>query len=669
MAKEKSTPKDKQANPLVGRQAKPTTLDSTTTLDIDTKKILPDNIIEAGLSHVLDISALENFTSISNSRDQIYQLIDIMAQDSSVASILRTYAEDVCDVADNGHVIWCEATDPNISKYINYILNVMNADKNIYSWAYSLLKYGDVYLRLFRESDYEDDLFKSDKIDKAYKAKNVLNEDLNRVITEVEKLQEAKELEEAVNLNLHTGTDSYSYYVEMVDDPATMFELTKFGKTYGYIQVPNQASNLDHLGTFDGLTNSVFNFRLKSADVDVYQADDFVHACLEDNYTRFPETVELFIRDTADTKTKAPSYSVRRGKSLLYDSYKIWREKALLENSALLNRITRSSVVRKVGVEVGDMPKEQVQQILRRVKEMMEQKSSIDVGNSMSEYNNPGPMENNIYFATHGGQGQITVEAVGGDIEVKNLADLDWWNNKFYSSYGIPKQYFGWTDDGAGFNGGTSLTILSSVYAKGVKRVQNALIQALTDAINLFLLDKGFKSYLNNFTLKMKAPLTQEEIDYRADLSNKINAISSLQGLFTDIEDKPRRLRILKTLLASLNYGDEIYAEIDAEISAIEEAIKKTEEEEAAAGAEGAENGEIGDIPDDTVEDIPEDTSAEDIDLGTLADLESWKPTEGTSRLLEDSDNVLEAPVEILQEGDLPSPTELDSEKDFTENN
>jgi hypothetical protein len=167
----------------------------------------------------------------------------------------------------------------------------------------------------------------------------------------------------------------------------------------------------------------------------------------------------------------------------------------------------------------------------------------------------------------------------------------------------------------------------------------------------------------------MKAPLTQEEIDYRADLSNKINAISSLQGLFTDIEDKPRRLRILKTLLASLNYGDEIYAEIDAEISAIEEAIKKTEEEEAAAGVEGAENGEIGDVPDDAVEDIPEDTSAEDIDLGTLADLESWKPTEGTSRLLEDSDNILEAPVEILQEGDLPSPTELDSEKDFTENN
>ena len=47
-----------------------------------------------------------------------------------------------------------------ISKFVNYLLNVMNVDKNIYGWVYSLLKYGDLYLRLFRESDYEDIFFK-----------------------------------------------------------------------------------------------------------------------------------------------------------------------------------------------------------------------------------------------------------------------------------------------------------------------------------------------------------------------------------------------------------------------------------------------------------------------------------------------------------------------------
>lgn len=633
---------------LVGRQAQATTLDSTTTLDIDTTKVLPDNIIEAGLSHKLDMAALENFTSISNSRDQVYQLIDTMAQDSSVAAILRTYAEDVCEPADNGHVIWCEANDPNISKFINYILNVMNADKNLYSWTYSLLKYGDVYLRLYRESDYKDELFKPEIVNKTYSARNVLNEEF---IPDSEK----EKLEEGVKLCLHEDNDSYSYYVELVDDPGTMFELNKFGKTYGYIEVPNEPTGMDATTAFSGTSmTGTYNFRMKSADVNVYQADDFVHACLEDNFTRFPETVELFMTD--DENSAKHSYSVRRGKSLLYDSYKIWREKALLENAALLNRITRSSIVRKVGVEVGDMPKEQVQQVLRRVKDMMEQKASLNVGTSMTEYNNPGPIENNIYFATHGGQGNITVEAVGGDVEVKNLADLDWWNNKFYSSYGIPKQYFGWTDDGAGFNGGTSLSILSSVYAKGVKRVQNAMIQALTDAINLFLLNKGLKSYLNNFTLKMKAPVTQEEIDYRADLSNKITAISSMQGLFTDIEDKPRRLRILKALLASLNYGDAINTEIDAEIKAIEEAAA----EEAANAEEGAEGVEDAGTEDTSVE----EESSGDEDLGSLETLEAFNTGSGDP-LLEDQQNF----GNTLVEGeDLPSPSELDTDTDFSEN-
>lgn len=653
MAEENKLIKPEQASSsLIGSQTQPVTLDNTTALDIDTKKVLADNIIEAGLTGGLNVSAIENFTSISNSRDQIYQMIDSMAQDSSVSAILRTYAEDVCEPADNGHIIWCESDDPKVSKFVNYLLNKMNADKNIFGWAYSLVKYGDVYLRLFRESDYEDELFNAKKIEQAYSARNVLNEALNLDFDQPE-----EELTEAVKLNIHAAHDHYSHYIEAIADPGTMFELTKFGRVYGYIETPNENSQLDTISAFAGTAASgTYNFRMKSTDVNVYQADDFVHACLEDDFTRFPEVVELFV--DKDGK-KSQSYSVRRGKSMLYDAYKVWREKALLESSALLNRVTRSSIVRKVGVEVGDMPKEQVKQTLHRVKEMLEQKSALRVGNSMTEYNNPGPMENNIYFATHGGQGNITIEAVGGDVEVKSLADLDWWNNKFYAAFGVPKQFFGHTDDAAGFNGGTSLSIISSIYAKGVKRVQNALIQAITDAVSLFLLDKGLKSYLNNFTLKMKAPLTQEEIDYRSDLSNKVNAISSIQGLFTDIEDKARRLRILKALLGGLNYGDAIFTEIDAEIKAIEEAEAKAAEE---AELEAENNQEA-----EPAEAVGE--SEEDIDLGTLADLESFN-TNGGNELLTEEQEILNADaLMILTEDDLPSPAELDAEKDFSENN
>ena len=650
-----NTQSKKVKNPLVGSQAQPTTLDNTTKIDIDVTKALIDDIIEAGINGGLDTSAIENFTSLSNSREQIYQVIDSMAADSSVASVIKIIAEEATEMNDQGHIIWCESQNPKISLFVNYLLNVMNADKNIYGWVYNLIKYGDVYLRLYRESDYEDKLFKKDNIDNTLAARTTLNESANKSLNE----STDNSLDEAVNLNVHKASDKYSHYVEMINDPGTLYELVKFGRTYGYIETPNEETKVDFLSSTFGANNSntIGNFRMKSADVNIYQADDFVHACLEDNFTRFPEKVELFVTDEDyKNNTNSQAYTVRRGKSMLIDAYKIWREKSLLENSILLNRITKSSIVRNIQVEVGDMPKTQVQATLRRVKELFEQKSALNVGEAMSEYNNTGPIENNIFTATHNGQGAITINSIGGDIDVKNLADLDAWIVKFYAAFGIPKAYLGYTDDGAGFNGGTSLAIISSVFAKGVKRVQNAIIQALTDAINLFLIDKGCKAYLNNFVLKMKAPITQEEIDYRSDLTNRISAISNMQSLFSDIEDKARRLEILKELIATLDYGDGIIQIIQEEINALE----------AAAREEELEDSETNDVEiDNPVEEL-DDSNV----LGNSSEIamEAIEEESGLIRLTEDQDIFTES--EFLEESDLlPSPQDLDENKDFTKNN
>ena len=286
---------------------------------------------------------------------------------------------------------------------------------------------------------------------------------------------------------------------------------------------------------------------------------------------------------------------------------------------------------------------------------MFEQRSAYNTDRSFSEYNNPGAVENFIYYATHNGQGSITVESVGGDFDPKQLTDLDWWNNKFYSSFGIPKQYFGWTDDGAGFNGGTSLTILSSVYAKGVKRVQNCILQAVTDMINLFLLDRGCKAYLNNFVLKMRVPVTQEEVSYRENFTNKISAISNVNSLFSDVENKARRLGILKSLVSSLELGGDIIDEIQKEIDAAEEeAVKAALAEENEADLSGVEDSK----PDGDL-----DVSGLSLDAMPDSELaaEGFAPNEGSLLLTEDQ-NLFEA-------DDLPSPEEANSDIDFTQNN
>ena len=93
----------------------------------------------------------------------------------------------------------------------------------------------------------------------------------------------------------------------------------------------------------------------------------------------------------------------------------------------LLNRITKSSIIRLINVEVGDMPKPEVESLLRRVKNMIEQKIALNKNNGeVRSYNSPGPMENIVYFPTKNGKGAITLNNLGGDVNIKDIADIDY---------------------------------------------------------------------------------------------------------------------------------------------------------------------------------------------------------------------------------------------------
>ena len=591
-------------------------------IGIDTQEVLFDNIVNAGISSQLDISALESFSNVSQSRDQLYSMLDTMSQDSIVSAVLETYAEDATEYNDNGRIVWAESSDGDVAKYITFLLDTIGVDKHIYKWVYSLCKYGDLYLKLFRESESEDLLFKDDKKDKS------LNED--------------------VNIKAYSKNDKYTHYIEMVPNPAEIFELTKFGKTYGYIKAPTRVPTQ----TQDNLQNIYFKYQFNKSDIDVYNATEFTHASLEDNSSRTPEEVNIFLDKNNDDKHL--SYTVRRGQSLLYNVFKIWRELNLLESSVLLNRITKSSIVRVINVEVGDMPKEAVGPHLVGIKQLIEQKSAINEGNGLNEYTNPGPIENNVYVPTKNGQGTLTTQQIGGDVDVKSLADLDYFKNKFFGALRVPKQYFGDTDDGAGFNGGQSLSIISSRYAKMIKRIQNTVLQALTDTINLMLLDKNLDSYVNKFELKMLPPTTQEEIDRRENLSSKIQITTDIMNTLSDIEDPIAKIKILKSLLSTIVNDVEV-------IQIIEEYIEKLESESEAEELEDeSANEDVEDSGDNFS--IGGGSSSGDFGGGGLQDDLFGDMSDDM-----DTDEFSDESSEDDSETILPSPADL--ELDLTDNN
>lgn len=568
--------------------------------DVGISDVMYDNIIQSGINSTLDLSGINSLSQQATTRNEMYNIYDTMCEDGQISAVIKTYAEDATQRNTEGNIVWATSNDSNIAYLINYYIDSLNIDKNIYKWAYSLCKYGDLYIRLYRESEYDDAIFGKK----------------NRNLTEDVKIKAFKK------------NDKYAHYVEMVTNPAEMFELTKFGKTVGFIKSPVDGVIVRSQNNIDFMN---YAYKFKRNDITIYPPTEFVHAAIEDNVSRYEESVNIFLNDSDyDNDNNAYSYTVKRGQSLLSNVYKTWRELQLLEASVLLNRVTKSSIVRLINVEVGDMPKENVAKTLMGIKQMIEQKAAINKGSGMSEYTNPGPIENNVYVPTHDGVGAISTTQIGGDVDVKSLADLEWYLNKLYGSLQVPKNFFSQNDDAAGFNGGQSLTIISSRYAKTVKHVQNILTQLLKDIFNLILLDKGLDSYINNFEVHIQPPVTQEDIDRMENQSTKVQLSRDIMDMLSDIEDAPARLKILKSLMKNIVTDPDIIKELDEQIE-LAIAEKEPVEEAEQNNTDSDDDSEIFSLKDEDESSITndsEDTEKSDNDMYTDINTEEGDTSE-----------------------------------------
>ena len=432
------------------------------------------------------------------------------------------YADDATQYHyQSGKVIWAEPNSENTDavEAANRLIDVLGINDKAWQHIYALCAYGDVFIRLYRSGD------QSDYNDK-------LADVQGKTTLRIKPKDRTRKIEE---------------YIEYVDDPAAMYDLQVRDKTAGYIKMISTAVEDSPL-IYKAATSRTMDLQ----DVNLYDNTSFVHICLPGNIERHPELITL--TDSSTGKTNV--YKVKTGKSILADAYEAAQTVKLLEDSMLLNRVTKSALVRILQVEVGSMPKPEQESLLRRVKNLIEQKVALDKGNGVvTSYNSPGPMENVIYVPTHGGIGAITSSNLGGDVNIKDIVDVDYFNNKKLSALKIPKQYLNY-DAPEGLGNGTSLTKLSSRYAHTIMRIQKAYITAITNLLNIIFLDKGM-DYIGKFVLKMVSPATIEDVERDEQLQNRLNQASDIIGMVEGKIDDEHMLEVVDWLIGTyLNLPD-----------------------------------------------------------------------------------------------------------------
>jgi len=473
---------------------------------------LADDITGALLS---DINSIQEFRTISSNRNDKYIGFEEMLEDPIISAALEMYADDACQYNDNGDIIWAEGDNSEAVEAANRLINVLDINKNCWRDIYSLCTYGDLYLRLYKEGDESD-------YNTIYNRNNAGNQLLVKP--------------EEPNL-------LYEEYVEYVEDPASMFDLQTKGKTAGFMRVCDPSKI-----TSDNNINSSLTLQtVESSNVISYDRMAFIHISLSESVKRNPELLQV---STGENNDNNKIYKIKSGKSILADAYPVTQTLKLLEDSLTLNRMTRSAILRLIQVEVGDMPKQDVTNLLHRYKNLFEQKIALNINTGMTKsFNSPGPIDNMVYTPTKNGIGAINVQNIGGDVNVKDIVDLEYFNNKKLAALKIPKQFLNFdSPEGIGGNG-VSLTKISSRYAHTIIRIQNAYTQGITDLINYFFINRDL-DYVNKFKIRMVSPSTLEDNERSEKLSNDISQSRDLLDLVTELNDK-ERLEVLQILMSN----------------------------------------------------------------------------------------------------------------------
>lgn len=521
---------------------------------------LPNQIQEAiDTGKRIDLSQLLQVTTLTGDRNVKYSIFEEMVADGRIGAAVEMYANDTVQYGSDGRIMWVESDNSDVYKYVDKLLNDLNIESNLWSYAYCMYLYGDVYLETFRTASQKGN--KPGLIyEPLYGARDV----------RVQKQQQGTKLER---------------YIEKVPNAAEVYDLQIKGKTAGFVR-----NQIDNDNVRASQSSNTYTYQAATTDINVLNPTKFVHICLSPNINRFPEKFNLIPKSAQDEYTEngdidgsrsegtanTLSFTVKTGQSILENVYGPYQTLKLKEDSVLLERVTKSSITRVVQVELGDMPEAQKIKKLQEIKQQIEQQVILNKqAGTIQSRAGAQPTENIIYTTTKDGKGAISCTNIGGDADVGNTSDITDSENKLYGSLLIPKALLGADMEGSGLSNGGSLTEMNTTYARRIKRGQVALISGITDLVNIYALAEGVPNVIGNFKIKLTPIITVE--DNRRDelLQNKVRNVSDMKGLLDDIEtiDETTQLQILLNWFSKYLNQQEI-------VDIINEQIKKLEQEQ-----------------------------------------------------------------------------------------
>lgn len=266
--------------------------------------------------------------------------------------------------------------------------------------------------------------------------------------------------------------------------------------------------------------------------------------------------INFEIGDRNESIDKKKYYQLERGESFLENSMAAWQVLSALEDILLLTRMTRSILYRIFSVEVGNKGNKETKDLLERLKNKIKTDETVDIRSKI--YNSSlrqVPLGDSIFIPTRNGVGVIDVKTVGGDVNLHDAIDLDYFKDKLFAGLRIPAPFLGFTESLPGGIGDTSLTRMDIRYSRTISRIQSILAEGLKDLCLIYL----------------KMTRTEQAFNELPDFKVVFTSINSAEDA-SRAELKSTQIQTLKDILEGLKG-------LGVDISANSEGYEKTRQQ------------------------------------------------------------------------------------------
>lgn len=479
---------------------------------------------------------ISKLRDLNNNYKYRYAEYEAMADDVIIQSAIEMYADDATQVdTKTARIVTIDSDNATLAEDLNAFLESIEIESRIWNWAYNVSQYGDYFLKLYVDPDTKD-------------------------------------------IRIDDNTD-----------PALIMDLYEDGMRVGFAEEDDsEYRNLKHRSNPNGL------------DLIISSPDKFVHFMIRKSAKY--DILELPIQDETDENSDPliRKFTVVRGVSMVEGVRSIFRILQLLEDSLLAARIAKAEFIRVFNVEVGESTPAQTTETINSVKNLFDSKATFDVNSgryvSTKAYR---PIGDPIFNPTRNGKGSVTHENIGGDFQVRDIVDIDYFKNKLFSGLKIPKALLGFEESLPGGLGDNTLTRLDIRYSRSVKRVQNSLIVGIRDLCNIWLRLNNYGEE-DKFQVILQAPSTAEELGRLTELDMKMstinNSVRSLSEAFGEYLNVPKVFKVFFDQY--INYPelkDKLDPELQDAIKKYEQHLKDAEEQrkaEAEALKRATENEE-----------------------------------------------------------------------------